>query len=100
MTHLKAQETKRNIANRKEWKLILVKYLYERGYDRSVILNLFKFVDWVLILTEEAKLSFWEELRIDEEEREMPYITSIEQIGYDRGFKLGEKRGEENGAYR
>jgi predicted transposase YdaD len=34
----------------------------------------------------------------------MPYITSVEQIGYDRGFKIGaergEKRGEENGAYR
>ena len=34
----------------------------------------------------------------------MPYITSVEQIGYDRGFKLGEekgeKRGEKNGAYR
>ena len=108
MTHLKAQETKRNIVNRKEWKLILVKRLYERGYDRSAILNLFKFIDWVLILTKEAKVSFWEELRIYEEERKMPYITSVEQIGYDRGFKLGEekgekrgeKRGEKNGAYR
>ncbi len=112
MTHLKGQETKRSVANRKEWKLILVKRLYERGYDRSAILNLFKFVDWVLILTREAKLSFWEELRIYEEERKMPYITSVEQIGYDRGFKLGEekgekrgeergeKRGEEKGAYR
>ncbi|MEB3292977.1 MAG: DUF4351 domain-containing protein, partial [Synechococcales bacterium] len=29
--------------------------------------------------------SFWEELRTYEEERKMPYITSVEEIGYERG---------------
>ena len=27
----------------------------------------------------------WEQLKAYEEERQMPYITSVEQIGYDRG---------------
>ncbi len=87
MTHLKAQETKRNEPARKQWKLTLIKRLYERGYDRSSILNLFAFVDWVMILSGEAKISFWQELRTYEEERQMPYITSVEQIGYDRGIE-------------
>ncbi len=69
MTHLKAQETKRNPKLRKQWKLTLIKRLYERGYDRSTILNLFAFTDWVMILSGEAKLSFWQELRTFEEER-------------------------------
>ena len=91
MTHLKAQETKRNESERKQWKLTLIKWLYERGYDRSAILNLFTFVDWLLILSNEAKIEFWQELRTYEEERQMPYITSIEQIGYDRGIKEGQE---------
>ena len=92
MTHLKAQETKRSPAARKQWKLTLIKRLYERGYDRSAILDLFRFTDWLLILPEELKCSFWEELRVYEEEQRMPYITSVEEIGYDRGLEAGEKK--------
>ncbi len=92
MTHLKAQETKSNPMARKEWKLALIKRLYERGYDRSAIMNLFKFTDWLLILPEALKQSFWEELKVYEEERQMPYITSVEQIGYDRGVKEAEQQ--------
>jgi hypothetical protein len=92
MTHLKAQETKRNEPERKQWKLTLIKRLYERGYDRSTIINLFAFVDWLMILSNEAKVSFWQELRTYEEERQMPYITSVEQIGYDRGIEEEIKR--------
>ena len=95
MTHLKAQETKRNEPARKQWKLTLIKRLYERGYDRSTIINLFAFVDWLMILSSEAKVTFWQELRTYEEERQMPYITSVEQIGYDRGIKEGEVEGQE-----
>ncbi len=87
MTHLKAQDTKRNEPARKQWKLTLIKRLYERGYNRSTIINLFAFVDWLMILSNEAKVSFWQELRTYEEERQMPYITSVEQIGYDRGIE-------------
>jgi hypothetical protein len=64
----------------------------EQGYDRSAILNLFTFVDWLLILSNEAKIEFWQELRTYEEERQMPYITSVEQIGYDRGQEDGAQR--------
>ena len=92
MTHLKAQETRRNESERKQWKLTLIKRLYEQGYDRSAIVNLFTFVDWLLILLNEAKIEFWQELRTYEEERQMPYITSVEQIGYDRGQEDGAQR--------
>ena len=92
MTHLKAQETRRNPELRKQWKLTLIKRLYERGYDRSAILGLFTFIDWLLILSNETKVSFWQELRAYEEYRQMPYITSVEQIGYDRGEVAGQEK--------
>ena len=100
MTHLKTQETKRSPAARKQWKLALIKRLYERGYDRSAILNLFTFVDWIMILPEPAKVEFWQELKVYEEDRKMRYITSVEQIGYDRGQVVGYDRGVEAEAQR
>jgi predicted transposase YdaD len=50
-----------------------------------------------MILPEGLKQTFWEELRTYEEERKMPYITSVEQIGYDRGIKQGKASGFEEG---
>ena len=95
MTHLKAQETKRSPAARKQWKLTLIKRLYERGYDRSAILNLFTFVDWIMLLPNLTKVEFWQELKVYEEDRKMRYITSVEQIGYDRGVEAEAQRSRE-----
>jgi Domain of unknown function (DUF4351) len=89
MAHLKTQETKQNADDRKAWKFTLVRRLYEQGYSRSYVLNLFKFIDWIMILPEALKQSFWEELRTYEEERRMPYITSVEQIGIEKGIEKG-----------
>ena len=89
MSHLKTRETKNRAIDRKAWKLRLVKRLYEVGYSRSEVLNLFRFVDWVMILPESLKQTFWDELKTYEEDRKMPYITSVEEIGYDRGLKEG-----------
>jgi predicted transposase YdaD len=35
-------------------------------------------------------------LKAYEEERQMPYITSVEQIGYDRGLQNGKKTSVEH----
>ena len=45
-----------------------------------------------MILPETTKNEFWQELKVYEEERKMPYITSVEQIGYDRGVKEADQR--------
>jgi hypothetical protein len=95
MAHLKNQETKRDSKGRRAWKFTLVKRLYELGYKRSDVLNLFKFIDWAMILPEGLKRAFWEDLKAYEEERQMPYVTSVEQIGYDRGLQIGKENGVE-----
>jgi hypothetical protein len=84
MAHLKTQETKGDANDRKAWKFVLVKRLYELGYNRSDVLNLFKFIDWAMILPVELKTAFWEDLRIYEEERQMEYVTSVEEIGMEK----------------
>jgi hypothetical protein len=94
MAHLKTQSTKPNTKERKDWKLFLIRRLYEMGYTRSQILNLFKFVDWAMLLSERQKQAFWTELKEYEEQRKMPYITSVEEIGFARGQEVGQQRGE------
>jgi Domain of unknown function (DUF4351) len=95
MAHLKTQETRNQPNDRKQWKLALVRRLYELGYNRSDVLNLFKFTDWIMILPEGLKQAFWEELQIYEETCQMPYITSVEEIGYERGVKEESERSME-----
>jgi predicted transposase YdaD len=61
------------------------------------VLNLFKFIDWVMILPEGLKQSFWQELKAYEEERKVPYITSVEEIGFERGIHQGRQEGRQEG---
>ncbi|HBK62807.1 MAG TPA: hypothetical protein DEG17_23555 [Cyanobacteria bacterium UBA11149] len=89
MAHLKAQETKSNRNKRKEWKLILTRQLYEKGYGIEDIINLFSFIDWVMSLPEELEQEFWQKLRNFQEEQRMPYITSVERIGIRKGIEEG-----------
>lgn len=69
----------------------LVRQLYEPGYNQDHVLNLFRFLDWVLVLPKRLEAEFWTELKAYEEERKMPYITSVERIGFERGHDQGVK---------
>ncbi len=86
MAHLKTRETRHAKEDRWRWKIYLIKKLYERGYKRKDIVNLFHFIDWLMDLPEELADGFWRELSEFEEEKKMPYISSVEKLGYRRGL--------------
>lgn len=92
MAQLKAQQI-RDGQERKRWKMHLVRTLYERGYKRQDVLELFRFIDWLMVLPEEVDTIFWKELRKLEEDNKMPYVTSVERIGMKKGFEKGVKQG-------
>jgi hypothetical protein len=89
MAHLKTRATANDPENRYRWKMQLVRRLYQRGYQRKDILELFRFIDWVLILPPGLEKQFWDELEQYEEEANMPYVTSVERIGLERGREQG-----------
>ncbi len=93
MAHLKAQETRADRSRRFEWKLTITRRLYERRFSREDVLNLFQFIDWVMSLPEELEQQFWREVIQYEEERRMPYITSVERIGIQKGRVQGIREG-------
>ena len=97
LAHLQTQATRKNSPQRKENKLTLTRRLYEKGFDRQDILSLFRFIDWVMILEPQEENEFWQTLKSYEEERRMPYITTVEQRGYETGLQQGLKQGVQQG---
>ncbi len=97
MAYLKSKETRKNHLIRLESKLTLVRLLYERSYSREMVIQLFWLIDWMMILPEELKRQFQTEVYNYEEEKKMPYVTSIEQIGIEKGKQIGLTEGEQIG---
>lgn len=97
MAHLKAQETAHDPDARYHWKFQLLRQLYTRGYTRQTILELFRFIDWLLILPDELERSLASDIEQLEEQQQMPYVTSIERIGIKKGRQEGLQEGLQKG---
>ena len=95
MAHLKAQQTRDDRSRRLEWKLAITRRLYEKGYGRSDVINLFGFIDWVMSLPASLEQEFRQEIQQFEAERRMPYITSVERSGIRQGLLEGIELGLE-----
>ena len=91
--HLKAQETAHSDEARYQAKQTLIRSLYRRGYHRSEILELFRFIDWVLVLPEPLEDRLWAEMQQFEEEKRMRYVSSFERIFTRRGMEKGMEKG-------
>jgi predicted transposase/invertase (TIGR01784 family) len=89
MAHLKALATRTNRNERKQWKLNLSKRLYEQGYERQDVIHLFKFIDWMMTLSQELQQQFEYELNQYEEAKRMPYIGSFERRAIQKGIEQG-----------
>ena len=83
--HLYTKYTKNKPQQRYKIKWQLTRNLYERGYSKQDVLNLFRFIDWVMALPKELTRQFNEQVDEYEEEQKMRYITSIERLGMERG---------------
>ncbi len=93
MAHLKTMATGDNPSNRLEWKFRLVKMLYQRGYSRRDVIELSRFIDWLMVLPEELEKSFTEAVFSYEEAIKMPYVTSFERRGMEKGEQKGRLEG-------
>lgn len=97
MAHLQTQATRGNAPARGQAKLALMRRLYDLNYSRDEIINLFRFIDWVMQLPEELERRFWQAMHAYEEAQRMPYITSVERFGIQRGREEGREEGLRQG---
>jgi predicted transposase YdaD len=67
--------------------------LYRRGYIRQDVLELFRFLDWILTLPTELEQQFRVELAQFEAEVKMEYVTSVERLAMEEGREEGRQEG-------
>ncbi len=89
--HLTTQQTNKDPSGRYQGKLRIAKSLYQRGYSRQDILELFRLIDWMMTLPESIESEFKQEIRNFEEDLQMPYVTSVERLARQEGV-LQQKR--------
>jgi hypothetical protein len=95
--HLASQATRNDPEPRFNLKWQLTRKLYEKGYAKQEVLNLYRLIDWVMVMPAEMELAFERKMLVYEEENRMPHITSIERIGIEKGLQLGRQEGRQEG---
>ncbi len=95
--HLMTQASRHDPQERYQWKWKLTRMLYERNYTKEEILNLYRFIDWLMGLPESLTKQFNTQHKEYEEEKRMPYITTAERIGREEGLREGLQKGLEKG---
>lgn len=93
MAHLKTQATTRKPLERKQWKFSLIRQLYDRGFQKQYIRDLYHFMDWVMILPAALEADFWQELTALEERQTMTYVTNGARIEFSKGKEEGRYEG-------
>jgi hypothetical protein len=93
LAHLKTLQTRKSPESRRVWKIRLVRWLYERNLPRQEVQEMFRFLDWIMVLPKELSEQFWAEMQAYEKEKQMPYVTSVERIGMEKGMAEGRVRG-------
>lgn len=89
MAQIRAKAT-HDAEERKAWKFRLLRLMYDRGYSRDVILELFRVIDWMIRLPEGLEKIFRQEAYEFEEAKKMPYVTTVERAGIEKGYQQGQ----------
>ena len=89
LAHLREMETKKDVEKRLLWKVSLVKALYDKGYTREDVLLLYTFTDWLMSLPKGYDRRFHEEIVRFEEVKKVPFVTTAEKIGMEKGIQQG-----------
>ncbi len=97
LAHLLTQATRQDMNARFAAKWKLVQLLYQRGWDKQQVIDLFSVLDWMMRLPEQLKHSLWHNIEVLEEQEKMRYVTSVEQIGIEKGLLQGVQQGMQRG---
>ena len=92
--HILTRKTRKKHQERYEAKLLLIKILYQRHWDKQRVINLLTVVDWLMTLPAWLDTKVWQEIETIEKHKNMKYITSIERIGIAKGRVEGRVEGE------
>lgn len=84
-------------ASRQQVKIGLVRLLYERGYSREQVVELFTIIDWMIQLPEGLEQGFVQRVFDIQEEKQMTYINTIERVQLRQAAEEGRQEGVQEG---
>ncbi len=97
MAHLRTRETRIKDQERLKFKIFLTKALYRSGWTKQQIIDLYRFIDWIMKLPDDLEKAYHHELTKYEEEIKMQYVTTAERIGIEKGRVEGKAEGRAEG---
>jgi hypothetical protein len=97
LAYLKTLETEGNVQERYRWKKRFLLELYQQGMKRERLLAIYKFIDWMMKLSEKLDSKIHDEIKTTQEAKAMSYITTAERIGMEKGIEKGMEKGMEKG---
>lgn len=92
LTALKKQEIELKLAS----KLQITRKLYNSGFNKKEVVELFRFIDWVINLPKEVEADFMRNLaKLEKEEFEKNFICPAEQMWLEQGIEKGIEKGNQ-----
>ncbi|MTW11359.1 DUF4351 domain-containing protein [Pseudoduganella eburnea] len=91
--HLLAQRSHGKAESRHADKWRLIRLLYERGWRKRRIIDLFTIIHWLMPLPAELESRLIRSIRRLERRRNVEWINPYDKLRFEQGEKKGEKRG-------
>jgi hypothetical protein len=85
------RHTRGHVEDRYQARWSLVRRLYERQFSRIQVVDLLRFMDWVMVLPPELNQKLQQEIMELEEEKKMPYLSSFERMSMEKGRQEGQQ---------
>lgn len=90
LAQLAVLETTHDANVRLKAKTALTRQLFDKGFVKEDIIELFRMIDWLVNLPEELMLEYNDVLKNIAEERQVQFITTPERVGFQKGLQQGE----------
>ncbi len=83
---------RRKPAELRQRKFGLIKQLYTAGHSKEDVQAIYELIDWMITLPDLEESRLMAEVEAYEAEQTMPYITSAERIGIEKGIEKGRRK--------
>jgi hypothetical protein len=93
--HLRVLTTRRQPQSRLRWKVRLVREMLRQGGDCEEVLELFRLLDWILVLPPELEQEFDAAMHTLAEEEKMPYISGFERRAAEKAAREALQQGRQ-----
>ena len=99
LAHLKALRTRQDVAQRQQWRLTVIRRVYELELDHDDRRSLLGIVESMLVLPAELEIET-RQILLQERETTMPLVNSFERIARQEALIEGRQEGEQHGLRR